>query len=182
MNNPLHPTSRCLLFASAISVGVLAAAPAEAACGDRPGTPINLKAQVFNNCLSPNCINVSWTNTATERVWWDISVTTADGRAPNGLGSHRSRARRSGPQSAGEPHVHRPPAGPGPLFSCQSAHRPRHPGLRLENPDGAGLCHDTAAGQEHRQEEDELSPCRMASFALTRAVALRALRFHRGCS
>jgi hypothetical protein len=65
---------------------VLAAAPtAHAACSDRPGTPTNLKAQVITNCLNPNCINVSWTNTATERVWWDISVTDGQGRN-TGLG------------------------------------------------------------------------------------------------
>jgi hypothetical protein len=76
------------LIRSVLQITILLAAVAPgayAACGDRPGTPINLKAQVINNCLNPSCINVSWTNTATERVWWDISVTTADGRQ-TGLG------------------------------------------------------------------------------------------------
>ena len=57
------------------------------ACSDRPGTPTNVSARVTSQ--NPPIIQVSWTNTATERVWWDVEMTDERGTIfplPAGVG------------------------------------------------------------------------------------------------
>ena len=44
----------------------LAASPAESVCGDRPGTPNNVKVEPTPG--RPATLRVTWTNTASERV------------------------------------------------------------------------------------------------------------------
>jgi hypothetical protein len=61
--------------------------PTMAACGDRPGTPTNVTARMTSE--SPPTVHVSWTNTATETVWWDLEMTDASGKVhplPAGIG------------------------------------------------------------------------------------------------
>lgn len=66
------------LASGLVALSTLAAVgTADAACSDRPGTPNNVKAHV----VGPNQITFTWTNTATERVWWDINVTDGKGHA-----------------------------------------------------------------------------------------------------
>jgi hypothetical protein len=50
------------------------AMPAMAACGDRPGTPTNVTARMTSE--SPPTVQVSWTNTASETVFWDVEMST----------------------------------------------------------------------------------------------------------
>jgi Bacterial SH3 domain len=69
----------------------LAVAPAHAQCSDRPGTPTNVEAAPLNlgQSPSPDQIQVKWTNTATERVWWDVEITDEAGNVlelPAGVG------------------------------------------------------------------------------------------------
>ena len=69
----------------------LAVAPANAQCSDRPGTPTNVEAAPLNlgQDPSPDDIQVKWTNTATERVWWDVEITDEAGKVlelPAGVG------------------------------------------------------------------------------------------------
>lgn len=59
---------------------VLAAAAADAACTDRPGTPTGVTARVTSQF--PPMIQVRWTNTATETVFWDVEMTDEQGNIP----------------------------------------------------------------------------------------------------
>jgi len=43
----------------------------EAACGDRPGTPVWKSI----SWLSKSQIHLVWINKATEMVWWDLEIT-----------------------------------------------------------------------------------------------------------
>ena len=61
---------------------------ANAACSDRPGTPTNVTARITQ--VVPAIIQVTWTNTASEQVWWDVEMTDGTGRVaeplPAGIG------------------------------------------------------------------------------------------------
>jgi len=83
------------MFAQSIIVRLGAAAlatafgamPAMAACGDRPGTPTNVTARMTSE--APPTVHVSWTNTATETVFWDVEMTAPSGKVnplPAGIG------------------------------------------------------------------------------------------------
>ena len=69
---------RTSIAAAVIVLAALAASPAESACGSRPGTPNNVKVEPTPG--RPATLRVTWTNTASERVWWDIDVTDQTGR------------------------------------------------------------------------------------------------------
>jgi len=77
----MHPVSSRLFAGFALSIA--AAAPTWAACGDRPGTPTNVTARTTSE--NPPTIQVSWTNTATETVFWDVEMTDAAGRVAQAL-------------------------------------------------------------------------------------------------
>jgi hypothetical protein len=66
----------------------LSAATAKASCDDRPGTPTGVTARVTSQ--SPPMIQVRWTNTATETVFWDVEMTDEKGNMaevlPAGIG------------------------------------------------------------------------------------------------
>ena len=57
----------------------LAASPAESACGDRPGTPNNIRVDPAPG-KPATALRVTWTNTASQRVWWDFEVTDSAGQ------------------------------------------------------------------------------------------------------
>jgi hypothetical protein len=62
------------------ALAALAAAGAAHACSDRPGTPNNIKVEPALG-REATALRVSWTNTASQRVWWDFEVTDQAGRA-----------------------------------------------------------------------------------------------------
>ncbi len=70
---------RTSIATAVIALAALAASPAESACGDRPGTPNNVKVEPAPG-KAATVLRVSWTNTASERVWWDVEITDAAGR------------------------------------------------------------------------------------------------------
>jgi hypothetical protein len=75
------------MLGAAALTAAFGAMPAMAACSDRPGTPTNVTARMTSE--SPPTVQVSWTNTASETVWWDVERTDASGRAdplPAGIG------------------------------------------------------------------------------------------------
>jgi hypothetical protein len=59
-----------LFFAALLWSTALTVSPANARCTDRPGTPTNVVAIAVDS----KHIEVSWTNTATEQVWWDVEM------------------------------------------------------------------------------------------------------------
>ncbi|MBF6650725.1 hypothetical protein [Methylobacter sp. BlB1] len=61
----------------------LTAATANASCDDRPGTPTGVTARVTSH--SPPMIQVRWTNTATETVFWDVEMTDEQGNIAEAL-------------------------------------------------------------------------------------------------
>jgi hypothetical protein len=62
-----------------VALSALAASPAAAACGDRPGTPNNVKVEPVAG-REFDSLRLTWNNTASERVWWDIEVTDKAGK------------------------------------------------------------------------------------------------------
>ena len=68
------------VFFIAVSLPAVLAAASACAC-DRPGTPTNVTAHaVWNGNLGAPDIVLSWINTASETVWWDMQVTDGQGR------------------------------------------------------------------------------------------------------
>ena len=65
----------------AIVSAILAFEPTEgrASCSDRPGTPTGVRAEIIQG-LTP-MVKVSWMNTASEKVWWDVEITNGSGAA-----------------------------------------------------------------------------------------------------
>ena len=76
---------RISLAAVLIAVSALAASPAAAACGDRPGTPNNVKVELVAGRES-DVLLFRWNNTASERVWWDFEITDNAGRVVGVMG------------------------------------------------------------------------------------------------
>jgi hypothetical protein len=70
---------RISLAAVLAALSALAASPAAAACGDRPGTPNNVKLEPVAG-READTFRLTWNNTATERVWWDIEITNSAGK------------------------------------------------------------------------------------------------------
>ena len=65
-------------LALAALAAAFSASTARADCGNRPGTPTNVKT--FPDAKSQTTFRVSWTNRATEKpIYWDIEVTDARG-------------------------------------------------------------------------------------------------------
>lgn len=73
-----------ILAATLAATAAFASTAAIAGCGDRPGTPTNVKAVMSGR----DNVSVSWTNTATEKVWWDVQITDGQGHET----SHTPRA------------------------------------------------------------------------------------------
>lgn len=61
----------------------LATPTADAACTDRPGTPTGVTTRVTSEF--PPMIQVRWTNTATETVFWDVEMTDERGNIAEAL-------------------------------------------------------------------------------------------------
>ena len=82
------PTSRICLVAATVAA-VLGPSPAGAACSDRPGTPVDVRARLTGTL--PPTIEVSWTNTARndETVFWDVEHTVGVVVFPNPAGIGR---------------------------------------------------------------------------------------------
>jgi hypothetical protein len=77
---PVPVVVAALLWSAALAV-----TPANAQCSDRPGTPTNVAA----TAISATQIQVTWTNTASEQVWWDVEITDGAGTIlaqPAGVG------------------------------------------------------------------------------------------------
>ncbi|MCW5773473.1 MAG: DUF4189 domain-containing protein [Rhodospirillaceae bacterium] len=94
----------------ALAASCALALPAQAACGDRPGTPITTRVEAVPGNAS--MLRLTWRDTtrADERVWWDFQVTDAGGRIVQSLagvgigamvGSKQFSNRDFGPYPAG---------------------------------------------------------------------------------
>ena len=75
-------SSQVFLVAMTLSIA-LATTAAHAGCGDRPGTPTGVTARVTSQI--PPRIQVRWTNTATETVFWDVEMTDERGNIAEAL-------------------------------------------------------------------------------------------------
>jgi hypothetical protein len=83
----MRTQSMATLAGTAMLAAAFLAPAAMAACSDRPGTPTNLSARMTSE--SPPTVQVSWTNTATETVFWDVEMTDSRGKVfplPAGVG------------------------------------------------------------------------------------------------
>jgi hypothetical protein len=67
------------LAAALIALSALAASPTAAACSDRPGTPNNVKLEPVAG-READTLRLTWNNTASERVWWDIEISDKGGK------------------------------------------------------------------------------------------------------